>query len=994
MWGQDVTVTFNSSSDVGTGTAASGNNSVAKEGITISCTAGGFAIFGGAHYRLASNSTTTISSTVGHIKSIVITGPSGTGSNSISKFGTNSGWTLNSTSGTYTWSGDAESVSVKANSGQVRPTSIAVTYTPTSSGLTTSDLALTGAPVALNFDLYNNSSAQTVTYTTSSTGAVTVTGGTSYVTTSLNSGTKTITVTPTAVTPSTQTITVSQEADATYAAGSVTFTVNVTDSTPLPTHTATFSVNGATSTQDFEEGAAITFPSDPAAISGKSFVGWLKNSTISGTTNEAPSTVNKSTETMGNSDVTYYAVFADVTSSGSSSITLDNSTIQSNATGKGSYSNDYNIDGWTGRYMVNNNSGSYSLQLGYNADSNKGAHNSHLTTPNCAGSITSITIATKNGTASGRTFYLCSANNLGTASSENATYGYGSTTSSNGSVTISVTGAPTQFHIYPDGTSYLESVTLNYASTSYSNYCTTVAAATVATPMITVAENPFLISTTAEITCATTGATIYYTLDGIDPTTASSVYSTAIPLTATTTIKAFAVKDANESAVASFTATKNLATPTVTIDADITNTDVYVGISAGSLTASVTYNNVDVEGANVNWSGNNDDVATINASTGAVTLVAAGTVTFTATYAGNSDYAEASSTYEMTVTTSEPAGVFYKVTDVSKLDDGHRIAIVNEDHNVAMSTTQNTNNRGEVSIILDDDHFEATTSVQVITLEHLTTNWRLNTGNGYLYAASNTANHLKTQSTANDNNSIVAISISGGDASMVFQGENSHNDLRYNSGSNIFSCYSTGNSQGVVQIYRQEVPVSIGSAGFATFSSTYALDFSKVSSVYAYTATVAGDAITFNRVNKVPANTGVLLYSTNEGAVTATVPVFTGTADDVTGNLFVAATTEIASLASESDGYNNYILNVVNNVVGFYRAAGNKVGAGKAYLAVPKTLPVRSFVALPGGINTGIQTSDNLTIGQSDNCYDLQGRRISTPKNGLYIVNGKKVLLH
>ena len=98
------------------------------------------------------------------------------------------------------------------------------------SSLATSDLAITGAPVDLIFDLYNNSAAQTVSYTTSSTGAITVNGGDGYVTTSV-SGNK-ITVTPTAVTPSAQTITVSQEADATYAAGSKTFTVSVTNSDP------------------------------------------------------------------------------------------------------------------------------------------------------------------------------------------------------------------------------------------------------------------------------------------------------------------------------------------------------------------------------------------------------------------------------------------------------------------------------------------------------------------------------------------------------------------------------------------------------------------------------------------------------------------------------------------------------------------------------------------------------------------------------------------
>jgi hypothetical protein len=96
--------------------------------------------------------------------------------------------------------------------------------------LTPSDLALTGAPVALSFDLNTNSSPQVIHYTTSSTGAVTVSGGDGYVTTSVSGNT--ITVTPTAVTPSAQTITVNQAADETYAAGSATFTVTIDDSTP------------------------------------------------------------------------------------------------------------------------------------------------------------------------------------------------------------------------------------------------------------------------------------------------------------------------------------------------------------------------------------------------------------------------------------------------------------------------------------------------------------------------------------------------------------------------------------------------------------------------------------------------------------------------------------------------------------------------------------------------------------------------------------------
>ena len=123
---------------------------------------------------------------------------------------------------------------------------------------------------------------------------------------------KTITVTPIAVTNGEQTVTVNQAADGTYKAGSVKFTVTVTDSTPIVTHTATFSVNGATTTADYVEGADIEFPANPGDVSGKTFVGWA-TAAIDGTTDEAPEFVTSAQ--MGDSDVTFYAVFAYVNGS-------------------------------------------------------------------------------------------------------------------------------------------------------------------------------------------------------------------------------------------------------------------------------------------------------------------------------------------------------------------------------------------------------------------------------------------------------------------------------------------------------------------------------------------------------------------------------------------------------------------------------------------------------------------------------------------------------
>lgn len=60
-----------------------------------------------------------------------------------------------------------------------------------------------------------------------------------------------------------------------------------------------------------------------------------------------------------------------------------------------------------------------------------------------------------------------------------------------------------------------------------------------------------------EIYCATPGASIYYTTDGTTPTSTGTIYSGAISLTSTTTIKAIAVKaDMNGSTVAEATFTR------------------------------------------------------------------------------------------------------------------------------------------------------------------------------------------------------------------------------------------------------------------------------------------------------------------------------------------------------------------------------------------------------------------------------------------------------
>lgn len=79
-----------------------------------------------------------------------------------------------------------------------------------------------------------------------------------------------------------------------------------------------------------------------------------------------------------------------------------------------------------------------------------------------------------------------------------------------------------------------------------------------ATPVITPGGGYYGAPVNVSITCATTGASIYYTTNGSDPTQSSSLYSTPIPISSTSTVKARAYAAGHEP---SSIATANYAFP-------------------------------------------------------------------------------------------------------------------------------------------------------------------------------------------------------------------------------------------------------------------------------------------------------------------------------------------------------------------------------------------------------------------------------------------------
>ena len=80
---------------------------------------------------------------------------------------------------------------------------------------------------------------------------------------------------------------------------------------------------------------------------------------------------------------------------------------------------------------------------------------------------------------------------------------------------------------------------------------------TVSTPTFSLAGGTYTTEQTVTISCATSGATIYYTTNGSKPSTSSTMYNGAITISETTTLKAIAIKDGTESSVAEATYTIN-----------------------------------------------------------------------------------------------------------------------------------------------------------------------------------------------------------------------------------------------------------------------------------------------------------------------------------------------------------------------------------------------------------------------------------------------------
>ena len=435
---------------------------------------------------------------------------------------------------------------------------------------------------------------------------------------------------------------------------------------------------------------------------------------------------------------------------------------------------------------------------------------------------------------------------------------------------------------------------------------------------------------------------------------------------------------------AKFTITVNRKTSTLVVSDDfsmkagtevVIDDDIYVTNSDGDVALT------------------SSDATVVKIEDGKLKALKGGTATISVSVAQSSTYEATSDTFVITVeenasVTPEGEGVgggYVLVTDASTLAEGDKLIIVgiSSESYYAMSE-QNKNNRNEKKVTMTDGVISINEDVQVITLEGEKDAWYFNVGNGYLYAASSGSNYLKTEEEIDANNNAKAkITISDGVASIVFQGTNTRNVLQYNSSSGLFACYSSA-SQSPVYLYRlnesNSFDVEIPDAGWRTLVS--AKNVSLPSGVKAYTVTEASDdAVTLTEVANIKANNPYLL---NGASGDCTLTLMDTDPVEPTGNLL--------EISTATTGNGEYVLANKSQGVGFYLWNGGYMGAGRVYLPSAVVTNAREFFGFDFTDITGISQVGNeeLKIG---NVYNLNGQRVAQPTKGLYIVNGKKVII-
>ena len=429
------------------------------------------------------------------------------------------------------------------------------------------------------------------------------------------------------------------------------------------------------------------------------------------------------------------------------------------------------------------------------------------------------------------------------------------------------------------------------------------------------------------------------------------------------------------------------------------------------------------------------EYVSVDANTGEVTALAVGQATITASWdAVEFLYNEGSVSYVVNVV-ENTTGKYVKVSNESELYDGLEILILNEDYSKTLGEERN-NNFGAADVNIDESGI-ATPSDEatLLTLKGEPGAWYfLTPDNKYLYAASNSSNHLKAETTPDDN-AKATIVFEEGNATITFQRENGHNTVMFNNSTNpqVFSCYLSTATQKPVQIYANKTyeKVSFTTDGYKSYVTRNAIDWGKTLErnsdnvdVHAYQVTaLSKTAVTLEELGdgvvtsaetpvivKGKKGVNLLVIASEEGSnISGTNLLKKGSerSESEKDFMYVLQKSKQWSEAKPYEQYNFYPLNPARwNEIGDRQAylvlatSPGSDGAGSGPSVDPKPIGMRfihatgedSLVSEDAGLVDGINDiQQNASL--DGEYYSVSGVRVAAPTKGLYIVNGKKVLV-
>lgn len=196
--------------------------------------------------------------------------------------------------------------------------------------------------------------------------------------------------------------------------------------------------------------------------------------------------------------------------------------------------------------------------------------------------------------------------------------------------------------------------------------------------------------------------------------------------------------------------------------------------------------------------------------------------------------------------------------------------------------------------------------------------------------------------------------------------------------------YRKLNAPSTILVAAKKAEVAYWSTFYSSIANYQAPEGTKV-----YKVNDDGSFITTTEIEDriVTKGQGVVLKSLTSGNIVMT-KVASGSSDDYSGNSLTGT-----GVAITNPG-NAYVLNYKpSSGVGFYKLSSTgTIGANKAYL-VSDNVAARAFFAFDIDATTGIDKVNALDSEKEVKAFDLQGRRVANPAKGIYIVNGKKVIM-